>query len=339
MANPRWCLVVLVALVATLLVAPAASAVVDRGSQDRPAPRTTRVVVISLDGFGSYAARRLGPDRAPVLHRMLARGAGTLEARTEREMTATLPNHTGMVTGRRIDADHDGHGVSWNDERLDPETVQEAAGHPVSSMFAVVRADGGRPALFTSKPKLALLDRSWPHGISRFVVEPDNDRLTRMVRRDLRRRGRALTMLHLSWPDGAGHEHGFSSKAYLRACGHADELVGTVLRTIRSRRSLRRHTAVVVTADHGGRGDGHDDPTKPANYRIPFVAWGAGVADGADLYDLNSDYRDPDRRRTRYKAGRQPVRNGDVANVAVRLLGLDPVPGSRFGHDAPLDLR
>ncbi|GAA1476325.1 hypothetical protein GCM10009623_07710 [Nocardioides aestuarii] len=339
MANPRWCLAVLLALVATLLVAPGASARADRGAQPRKAPRTTRVVVITLDGFGTYALRRLGPDRAPVLHRMLDRGAGTLDARTEREMTATLPNHTGMVTGRRIEADHGGHGVFWNDERLEPATVQEAAGHRVASMFSVVRADGGRPALFTSKPKLSLLDRSWPQGIARFVLEPNNDTLARMTRRDLRHRGRALTMLHLSWPDGAGHEHGFSSKAYLEACEHADQLVGTVLRTIRSKRSLRRHTAVVVTADHGGRGDGHDDPTKLANYRIPFVAWGAGVADGADLYDLNPDYRDPDHRRTRYQAARQPVRNGDVANVVVRLLGLDPVPGSRFGRDAALDLR
>lgn len=339
MANPRWCLAVLIALLATLLVAPTASARADRGAAPRKVPRTNRVVVISLDGFGTYAARRLGPERAPVLHRMLARGAGTLDARTEREKTATLPNHTGMVTGRRIEAEHGGHGVFWNDERLDPETVQEAAGHPVSSMFKVVRADGGRPALFTSKPKLSLLDRSWPQGISRFVVEPNNDELTQMVRRDLRRRARALTMLHLSWPDGAGHEHGFSSEEYLEACEHADELVGTVLRTIRSKRSLRRHTAVVVTADHGGRGDGHDDPTEPANFRIPFVAWGAGVADGADLYDLNRDYRDPDHRRTTYTADRQPVRNGDVANVVVRLLGLDPVPGSRFGRGDALDLR
>lgn len=343
MVGPRWWLAVVLALTTVVLLAPASSGRVVRGQATPTGAaggRTTRVVVITLDAFGSYAARRLGPDRAPVLHRLLDRGAGTLEARTAREMTVTLPNHTGMVTGRRIDADHSGHGVTWNDERLDPATVEEAAGHPVESMFSVVRSDGGRPALFTSKLKLSLFDRSWPQGITRFVVEQENTRLTRLARRDLRRRGRALTMLHLSLPDGAGHEHGFDSEAYLEAAEEADRLVGTVLRTIRSTRSLRRHTAVVVTADHGGRySTSHDDPTEPGNFRIPFVAWGVGVANGADLYDLNPDYREPDPRRTSYRARRQPVRNIDVANVVVRLLGLDPVPGSRFGRDAALDVR
>ena len=46
---------------------------------------------------------RLGAAGAPTFHRLLDEGAGTLNARTEYEQTVTLPNHTGMMTGRRID--------------------------------------------------------------------------------------------------------------------------------------------------------------------------------------------------------------------------------------------
>ena len=48
-------------------------------------------------------------------------GAFTLDARTEREQTRTLPNHTGMLTGRRIDARRGGHGVTYNPDRPQPD--------------------------------------------------------------------------------------------------------------------------------------------------------------------------------------------------------------------------
>ena len=67
------------------------------------------------------------------------------------------------------------------------------------------------------------------------------------------------------------------------------------------------------------------------------MVMGPGVAAGADLYDLNADdYRDPGARRTGYRATLQPVRNGDLANLALDLLDLDPVPGSE--HNFALDL-
>lgn len=302
------------------------------------APRTTRVVVVTLDGLGSRAVRHLPRRRTPTLHRLLREGTGTLEARTVREQTATLPNHVSIATGRRIRAAAGGHGVTWNDERLDPRTVQEAAGHAVASLFSVVGSPERHPALFTAKDKLALLDRSWPAGVARLVVRHDNRRLARATRRDLLRNRRPLTFLHLSLPDDAGHAHGFSSPAYFRAVTRVDRLLGTLVESIDSRRRLRRHVTLVVTADHGGRGAGHYDATAPADYRIPFVVWGVGVAPGTDLYDLNPDYRDPHRRRTTYRAERQPVRNADAANLATRLLGLGVVPGSEFGAASPLDV-
>jgi hypothetical protein len=84
------------------VVAPAAAPV----SPDDP---IDRVVAISVDGLNSRAIRVLGPSKAPTFHRLMRQGAYTLNARTEREDTLTLPNHTGMFTGRRVDARHGGH--------------------------------------------------------------------------------------------------------------------------------------------------------------------------------------------------------------------------------------
>ncbi len=303
------------------------------------AGRTTKVVIVSLDSVGSRAIRLAGTEQAPTLHRLMRRGASTLNARTVRELTKTLPNHTTMVTGRRVDADHNGHGVWWNDERTEPATVQEAAGHGVTSVFRVAGGKDREAALFTAKKKLLIFERSWSDDIDRAVLDGDNQALTRKARRDLVKNRRELTFLHLSLPDVVGHKEGFLSEAHLAAVEEADRLLGTLVSAIEARPRLRKHVTVIVTADHGGGPDGHGDATDPVNYRIPFIVWGAGVAKGANLYKLNTgDYRNPGKARTKYGIKRPPVRNGDAANLATDLLGLRAVPGSQFNADQSLDV-
>lgn len=43
------------------------------------------VLAVSVDGLSSRVIRDLGPEKTPALHRILAEGPGTLNARTERE--------------------------------------------------------------------------------------------------------------------------------------------------------------------------------------------------------------------------------------------------------------
>ena len=118
-----------------------------------------------------------------------------------------------------------------------------------------------------------------------------------------------------------------------------DWLVGTVLDTIAGQPALRRETVVLLTADHGGDGASHSDQTKIANYQIPFIAWGPGVPAGRDLYAINDDRRRPGTARTTYE-GPQPIRNGELANLATDVLGLPE--GPRLGvrrRPGPGDLR
>lgn len=148
------------------------------------------ILAVSIDGLRPAAIRRLGTERAPTLHRLIRQGASTLNARTTVEETRTLPNHTTMLTGRRVAANRGGHGVDVN---TDPGgTVHDRAGERVASIFQVVARRGGRPALFAAKSKFAYFQRSWPCSIARFTYRPDNQALTDAVRLDLTQHRRTL---------------------------------------------------------------------------------------------------------------------------------------------------
>jgi hypothetical protein len=297
---------------------------------------STRVLAISVDGLNVNAIKQLGRDDTPNFHRLLDEGAATLNARTEYEQTVTLPNHTGMLTGRRIDRTSGGHGVTWNEDRP-RATVQGAAGHRISSVFTRVHKAGGTTALFSTKLKFSLFNRSWPKAIDEFKADERHRTLLRAARTDLVDDTKDFTFLHVSLPDVTGHASGFMGEAYLDAVKRTDHQIGTVLRVIDNNTELAENLVVILTADHGGKGAGHSAAGKLYNYRVPFLVWGPGVSP-ADLYDLNPDYRNPGTKRPTY-AGRQPVRNGDVANLATGLLGLDAVAGSELNAKQDLDVR
>lgn len=335
--GPLACLLTL-----TLLV-PAGSAAgqtfVPSGDSGRGALATsaTRVIGISVDGLNTEAITRLGSEGAPTFTRLLAEGAGTLNARTEYEQNVTLPNHTSMMTSRRIDRRRGGHGVTWDDDRR-RMTVARAAGHPVKSVFSEVKADDGSAALFSTKEKFALYQRSWKRGIDRFLVDEGQRRLVRAAITDLTSTDRAFTFLHMSLPDRFGHTYGGMSAQYLNAVRRTDRHLGELLAAIDANPGLSDDVAVVLTADHGFLPGSKSHSAKVlANYRIPFVAWGAGVRAG-DLYDLNPDYRDPGTTRPTYAAKRQPVRNGDLGNLALDLLGMQAIPGSELDVSLNLDV-
>jgi predicted AlkP superfamily pyrophosphatase or phosphodiesterase len=310
--------------------------VVDLPGRTAEAAATKRVLAISVDGLSVTAIDKLGPGNLPNIYRLLRGGASTREARSEYELNITLPNHTSMVTSRRITQSQHGHGVTWNDDRT-WMTVQKAAKHPVSSVFSQVKRANRTSALFASKRKLALFDRSWP-SIDRFVVAGDADLVNRAAS-DLVTNKRAFTFVHLGSPDHYGHAYGSMTREYLASVKRTDARIGRLLKAIDSATALKGSTYVILTADHGFKAWSKDHSARVyANYRIPFAVWGPGVARGASLYRLNPEYRAPGTANPTY-AGAQPIRNGDVGNLALDLLGLGPIPGSLMNYTQTLDVR
>jgi len=324
----------------------AATASAARASAD---DAVNRVLAISVDGLNPRAITQLGPRGAPAFHRMMREGTWTVNARTEQELTRTLPNHTGMLTSRRIDPAHAGHGVTFNYDN--GSTVHRAAGTYVPSVFDVVHDHGGRTSLYSAKTKFAFFQRTWNTNgrpdrvgqdngkakISNVVIDMNNARLVAKLNTELATQPRTFSFLHISLPDVAGHADGFMSPEYVAAVKQTDKLLGTVLATISRRPALRAEMLVLLTADHGGEGPSHDNAAALQNYRIPFMAWGPGVAVRRDLYAINPTFTDPGTARTGY-SGKQPIRNGDLANLVTDVLDLPAVAGSELDRTRTLNL-
>ena len=136
--------------------------------------------------------------------------------------------------------------------------------------------------------------------------------------------------LHYGDPDIAGHAHGWGGDAYQQAIRNVDAQLGRIFHLIESSPEFRGKTTIFLTSDHGGKDRNHVNNLLPEVYTIPVYVWGYGAAVGKDLYKLNAITRlDPGTGHPLHTDSVQPIRNGDGANLALKVVW----PGSRSRFD------
>lgn len=311
------------------------------------------VILISIDGLRPDAVTTSGPEKLPNLYRFRDEGAWTDNARTDRDYTLTLPNHTTILTGRGVSG-APGHSWSTNSDPGPNETRHTNHGSYVASVFDVAHDNGLRTGAYVSKSKFSIYDQSYDEfGGAEDITGPDNgkdkidmyrfhenseilvDDFISVMRTDPFH----SSLLHLLDPDAHGHGTGWMRPDYLESVGEVDRLRGRLFDLAENAPVLKGNTTIIVTSDHGGTGYGHSDSGVVEHYVIPFYTWGKGVTRGIDLYTSTAHSRlDPQFHRTTYTTAVQPIRNGDVADLALSLLGLGTVSGSTINTGEKLSL-
>ncbi len=307
------------------------------------------VIHVSVDGLRPDAVTALPAEALPNFQRLRRQGAGTDNARCDFDLSITLPNHTTQLTGRSV-AGPAGHNWTGNGDPALGQTLATNKGAYVAGVFEVAHDHGLRTAAYVSKSKFALFATSWDavNGAPD-AIKPDNGRnkidlfrydantaaLVAQLAADQRAQPANYVFLHLTDLDSAGHAKGWDvtpGSDYSNTLLRIDNRLGVLFRLVDESPVLAGHTAIVLTADHGGTEKNHGDATLAVDYTVPFYVWGPGATGGADLYALNpASRRDPGTGRPAYDAAPQPVRNGEAGNVALKLLGLGPIPGSTIG--------
>lgn len=298
-AAPSVCAVLLACCVALANGCAKAHYVIAPANQAGQVPEatglTSHVLVISVDGLRPDAIERFG---ASTLQRLIREGSYTLAASTILP-SMTLPSHTSMLTGLPPER----HQVLWNNVlTADAELI------PLPTVFGIARAKGFRTAAFFSKAKFQPLQQP---GTLDYSQAPGGwfgrwsaDRTVSDVERHLATSRPHLLFVHLSDPDGAGHQSGWMSPEYARAVMVADKGISRLLAAADRAYGSGNYTAI-VTADHGGHGFDHgSDDVRDVT--IPWIAWGRGVRPG----ELPGG----------------TIRTMDTASTVLWLLGLDDPP-------------
>jgi len=322
------------------------------------------VIAISVDGMGSkYVTPLLTAgltNELTTFKKFQTEGAGTLNARDDANYAVTLPNHITMITSRGVN-DPNGHRWSLNDYPDGAATTLEMKkGSYVASVFDVAHDNGLRTGIWAGKTKFNLFQQSYSattgaddvilpnygkdkidydkvvNGVTASTLTTDFT--TQMAANPFK-----FAFIHYQDPDATGHNSGWSTdpnSAFATTLKAVDTQIGNIMTMVKNPASpLYGNTTIILTADHGGHGTTHGDTTNPLDYTIPFYVWGAEVTAGADLYALNLTSRtapgatsNPAYPLSPPYTSDQPIRDGDVGNLALDLLGLGPIPDSTINR-------
>ena len=309
-----------------------------------------QVILISVDGLRPDAINQLGKAELPGFYRFREEGVWTDNARSDYDYTRTLPNHSSMMTGRRVTGP-EGHGQISNDMPEPEATLHNNTGEYsyISSVFDVTHDNGLSTALYVSKDKFVVFEQSYnlraensSGKIDNYSFLVENRAAGALIDRfveDMSNQPIDFSFIHIVDTDSAGHGDNWTTPAYLEAVKRVDSYLQEIFELIDTSETLRNSTSIVLVADHGGTGRAHSDANDSLNHTIPFYVWGSGVAKGEDIYSLNTNSRtNPLNTNPSYEANNQPIRNGDAANLSMQLLGLPAINGSTINAKQDLSV-
>lgn len=266
-----------------------------------------RVLVIGIDGAGG---RYVPLANTPNIDALIENGIARFDFYNEGGLVESPPpgygasgvNWSTIVTG--ASAAH--HGVvdnSFAGSKFNnfPHFFKYIQDHnPSSYRASIVSWEPINSVILANQ--YASLERQFPG-----LTAAQQDLQVRNAAVELLQRGNPdVIFLHFDQVDSAGHGSGWGSPQFNNALTVVDGHIGSIMAAIGARPGVvsgAEDWLVIITADHGGLGTGHDASQGTINWEVPFIVSGNSVPDGMSM-------------------GRGTLR--DVVPTALWHLGIDP---------------
>jgi predicted AlkP superfamily pyrophosphatase or phosphodiesterase len=226
-----------------------------------------KLILILIDGCRSDALQQ---TETPAIDNLMAKGASTLTARTVAP-SLTLPAHFSLFTSLIPLA----HNVTANTGSPAPSSMAQGLVETLKYNGCTTAAAYSWEPLRNLAPPTAL--------DAAFYMKIEATAFT-----DLDIMGGAIQLLktldpdflfiYLEGVDVAGHACGWMSDDYLTAVRTADRAVGQLLQTLGQWEGAEA-CHILLQADHGGEGKGHQAPTD-AVMTIPWMVSGPNIRPG-----------------------------------------------------------
>lgn len=245
------------------------------------------------------------------------KGVYTLNAKTDKDYTTTLPNHTTMFTSMSVGK----HGITFNSYR--PIHIR------FDTIFDLLKRGGKTTAMYVGKDKFNMYkDKVDVYYLNETYPPTDTPSVVKKFIKDV---GGAdanscnlkdYTFIHFLETDRAGHVNGWDSEEYKQRLADIDNGIRKIMKLVDIYKKMCNIT-VILTSDHGGHKKNHGDNTNPDNFNIPFFVYhNYKDNNGDDIYSINKHTRVeyPYNVNPPIDNKDQPIRSGDIGNLVAKLL-------------------
>jgi predicted AlkP superfamily pyrophosphatase or phosphodiesterase len=196
------------------------------------------------------------------LQAIMSVGAYSLKARTI-NYAVTLPGHASMLSGLCQSK----HGVWW-------DTPIWGNGYSKGvDIFDLAHAAGLKTVMIVNKEKMRQLAEPETTDVYKLVYASPSGIMNTAIAQFAT--GFDLMFIHLGAADYSGHKYDWMSGTYLKTLRTEDAALGELILGM-EQYGIRSSTLLIVTADHGGHGDGHVGDVIQ-DLEIPWVAYGPGI--------------------------------------------------------------
>ena len=244
----------------------------------KPAQKAKHVVLIGLDGWGSYSLEKAD---MPHVRKLMNEGSYTLQKRTVLPSSSAV-NWASMYMG----AGPELHGYTdWGSKTPDLPSRELNANGIFPNIFSLLRenqpeAEIGCIYEWDGIRYLAdTLSLSYDKHIENALE--DQAATARFAVSYIKSARPALVNIVFDEPDHTGHAEGHDTPAYYAKLQELDGYIGQIIDAV-TEAGMLDETIFIVTSDHGGINKGHGGKSM-MEMETPFIIAGKGIKKGYQL--------------------------------------------------------